>query len=141
MGLASNILTRVNCHTLRREAVQDVAHLPSASNGAGFVSNEIRQALGHGNAPFSHGITQAYVGCETREFYNNRAERQYINPWTPKFSVTSAMDIMKAPISNEEIRQWQSIHEPLNKHHDSHEARVRARDHVWRERHVAFVVW
>lgn len=36
-----------NCHALRLGAAQDIAHLPSAKDGAGFVSNEARQSLGH----------------------------------------------------------------------------------------------
>lgn len=52
MGLISNILALVTCHSLRCRAAQDIALLPPATDGAGFVSNETRQSLGHNRRCF-----------------------------------------------------------------------------------------
>ncbi|KAK9362904.1 hypothetical protein V1504DRAFT_446817 [Lipomyces starkeyi] len=52
MAIISNILCRVSVHGLRLGAAQDIAHLPSASDGSGFTTDQVRQSLVHSHSAF-----------------------------------------------------------------------------------------
>ncbi|KAK9245323.1 hypothetical protein V1506DRAFT_521936 [Lipomyces tetrasporus] len=138
MGLVSNILTRVYVHATRLGAAQDVAHLPQAE-GLGFATNEVRQSLGHHNSAFQRGITEAYAGSPTREFYNDRAKREFVHRWGAQFSEQSALEFVKKPITEEEIRGWQDRNEPLEEDRNSKKARKRAQNNIRQERHEEFI--
>lgn len=83
MGLVANLLVPTNLHALRKGAAADVAHLPAASNLAGFVTHEVRQFLNHSNSTFAHGVTERYLGDFTREFWNARVGLKGIYRWWP----------------------------------------------------------
>ncbi|KAK9315813.1 hypothetical protein V1524DRAFT_414929 [Lipomyces starkeyi] len=93
MRVVSNILTRVYTHAIRLGAAQDVAHLP--------------HSLGHTNNAFQKGITEAYAGSHTREFYNDRAKREFVHHWGAQFSEQSALGFIKKAVTEDEIRDWQ----------------------------------
>lgn len=84
---------------------------PAASNGAGFATQEVRQFLDHSNHTFANGVTERYTGGVTREFWNDRVENPYRNVWTPRFSNTSAIDVVFKPVLAQEITNWQIAHE------------------------------
>ena len=75
-GILADILTCVYTHAIRHGATQDVAHF-SAVNGNGFVTNQVRQFLGHTEKACQHGITEDYVGAPTQDFYNDRVNLEY----------------------------------------------------------------
>ncbi|KAK9360140.1 hypothetical protein V1504DRAFT_484206, partial [Lipomyces starkeyi] len=79
----------------------------------GFTTNEVRQSLGHHNKAFQRGINEGYAGSPMREFYNDRAKREFVHPWGAKFSEQSALELIKSPVTEEEIRDWQDRNEPL----------------------------
>lgn len=103
MGLISNILARVYPHSLRLGAARDVAHLPKTTEGNGFVTDEHRQILGHSHASKFRGVTDDYVGENSLESYNARAENQAKrHRREPHFSDTSAFEYVHRPSSLEE---------------------------------------
>ncbi|KAK9239336.1 hypothetical protein V1525DRAFT_417743 [Lipomyces kononenkoae] len=126
MGIISNILSRVCVHGLRLGAAQDVAHLPMAKDGAGFTTDQVRQSLGHSPSALHRGVTEKYVG--------NPTQTQLVSPWGPKFSDTSAFNIAKQSVTDEEIREWQQLNEPSIVDRDSRASRRRARHNIRRER-------
>ncbi|KAK9372787.1 uncharacterized protein V1513DRAFT_466306 [Lipomyces chichibuensis] len=138
MEIVSNILTRVYTRATRLGAAQDVSHLPQAE-GLGFTTNEVRQSLGHHNKAFQRGITEGYAGSPMREFYNDRAKREFVHPWGAKFSEQSALELIKSPVTEEEIRDWQDRNEPLEGDRNSRSARRRAQYNVRRERQEEFI--
>jgi hypothetical protein len=85
------------------------------------------------------GVTEQYVGSHTRETYNDRAASQFQTSWGAKFSETSAFDLIKAPVTDEEIRQWREVNEPNITDADSQNARRRAQNGVRRDRQAAFI--
>lgn len=144
MGIISNVLTRVYTHALRIGAAKDVAHLPKDKDkdGAGFSTNSVRQSLNHTNASRQRGVTDAYAGHPTREFYNARVDREYENLWGPKFAdktTASANDFVNGPVTKAEIQEWQKVNEPDLEDPDSYTAKARARRNVRRIRHETFV--
>lgn len=118
---------------------QDVALLPSAKDGARLTANEVCQFPSHSSVTFQHGITQAYAGHSTRDFLNDHAENEFDNPWGSKLSDTSACKVVKQPVTIQEIKQWQSVHEPEKEDLDSEIARQRARKGVRHARHEYFL--
>ncbi|KAK9246717.1 hypothetical protein V1506DRAFT_505362 [Lipomyces tetrasporus] len=111
----------------------------AAGNDQGFTTDQVRQSLGHSHSAFNRGTTDTYVGSPTREYYNDRAERQFVSRWGPKFSETSAFNIVKQSVTDEEIREWQQLNEPSIVDPDSINSRRRARDNIRRERVASFV--
>ncbi|KAK9333345.1 hypothetical protein V1520DRAFT_388908 [Lipomyces starkeyi] len=89
MGIISNILCRVYVDGLRLGAAQDIAHLPMAKEGSGFTTDQVRQSLGHSHSAFHR-------------------ERQFVSRWGPKFSETSALNIVKQSVTDEEIENGSS---------------------------------
>ncbi|MCJ1268077.1 hypothetical protein MMC22_007963, partial [Lobaria immixta] len=116
MGLISNVLSNVHVHALRHDAAQDEAHLPSAKDGAG--------------ATFQDGITRAYADHSTRDSLNDHTENEFVNPWGAKLSDTSAYKAVKQPVTIQEIKQWQSVHEPQKEDLDIEIAKICARKGV-----------
>ncbi|TAQ88753.1 hypothetical protein B7494_g2950 [Chlorociboria aeruginascens] len=138
MGIISNIISPVTTHALRFGAAQDTAHLTrNAANG--FVDDTVRQTIGHSTASMNRGTTEVYAGNPTRETYNDRATAQFSHAWAAKFSETSALGAVKGPVSEDEILQWQTLHEPDATDHDTRNARSRARHAIRVERHANFV--
>jgi hypothetical protein len=139
MAVVSGILTRVTTHDIRLGAAQDIAHLSPAKDGSGFTTNEVHQFLGYNDASYQAGTTEGYVGRPTREFYNDRADRQYESHFGPQFSETGAHDIIKKRISEQEIQEWQQRNEPTKDDRNSRKARDRAKRGVRDERHENFI--
>ncbi|RDL39906.1 uncharacterized protein BP5553_04246 [Venustampulla echinocandica] len=138
MGLISNILSPVRLHCLRYGNAQDVAHLPR-DHTAGFVDDTVRQTLSHAPVTMIHGVTEMYTGPHTRETYNDRAAAQYTNHWGAKFSDESALDVVKARVSNDEIIEWQRLNEPHKNDHATRNAKDRARTAIRAQRHQQFI--
>ncbi|KAF8854058.1 hypothetical protein BDZ45DRAFT_806147 [Acephala macrosclerotiorum] len=138
MGLISNILSPVRLHALRYGNAQDVAHLPRDQT-AGFVDGTVRQTMSHAPVTLMNGTTEMYTGVHTRETYNDRAAAQYTHPWGAKFSEESALDVVKAPVSEDEIAEWQRLNEPDATDHTTQKARARAREAIRAERHRHFI--
>ncbi|KAK9358485.1 hypothetical protein V1504DRAFT_442101 [Lipomyces starkeyi] len=90
---------------------RDVAHLPQAE-GLGFTTNEVRQSL---------------------------AKREFVHPWGAKFNEQSALELIKSPVTEEEIRDWQDHNEPLEGDRNSPSARRRAQNNFRRERQEEFI--
>ena len=109
--MVANLLVPTTLHALRHGAAADVAHLPKARNGAGFATLEVCQFLNHSNRSFTNVVTEQYTGDMTREFWNDRVENPYRNVWTPRFSNTSAIDVVFKPVLAQEITNWQIAHE------------------------------
>lgn len=82
-----------------------MAHLPKEKDGAGFSTNSVRQSLNHTNSSRQSGVTNAYAGHPTREFYNDRVDREYENMFGPKFAdkTASANDFVNGPVTKAEI--------------------------------------
>ena len=139
MGLISNILSRVHTHATRAGHARDVAHL-NPRHGKGFVSNVVRQSMNHTEKASRTGLTQNYVGDPTQEYYNDRAENQWVDPIGAKFSATSADAIVNAPVSIDEIEAWQALHDPTEADPTSKIAKSKARRSIRRDRFNAFLI-
>jgi hypothetical protein len=112
MGLISNILSRVYTHAMRSGAIRDIAHLPKTNESFGVTTDEHRQFLHHSRQTMNDGITERYVGEHTRELFNERAANQAKrHRREPAFSSESATDIVKAPVSKQEVQEWREANE------------------------------
>ena len=138
MALVSNFLGRVSVHAIRRRAAQDVSQLPSSNENAGFTSNEVRQFLGHTDTNLRSGVTEAYVGAPSKEFYNDRAQNEHVDPWSSGCSQASAFDFVKAAVTPEELIAWQEEYEPSETNQVSRNARNRAHKGVRAQRQKDF---
>lgn len=107
--------------------------MPAAKDGVG---GEVQEFLGHTDATFGTAIAANYARDPTREFWNGRVAREYARP---KFSDTSAYVMVRKPVSNEKISEWQKVEEPLVQDRDSRAAKTRARINVRRQRHLDFL--
>lgn len=139
MGLISNILTRVYIHATRGGHAQGVSQLPVSEQGHGYVTSQVRQSLGHSERTFQGGTTELYTGNPTREVYNEIAKNEHVSKYGAKFSQTSALQIVKAPVTNEEIAEYQRQHEPDTEEPRSKLAMERARRNIRRQRHQVFL--
>lgn len=143
MGLVSNILCRVYTHATRLGAIRDIAHLPKSNETFGYVTDEHRQVMQHSTTSFSKGLTENYVGGHTQELYNARAaNKSKPHRREPRFSSTSAMDLVKAPVTDQEVREWKERNEPSSggqgkKYKDSSD-KIRIRKIIRRERLASF---
>lgn len=139
MALVSNFLSFVTVEALRRGAAQDLAHLPPPKDGAGFTENKVRQSFNHSSAAQHAGITENYAGGPTREYFNDRVNRAYVHPGAPKFGKTSAHEVARGFVSDEEIRKWQLLHEPEREDRGGKTARARARRNIRRARLASYL--
>jgi len=140
MAVISGILTPVTTHDIRRGAAQDIAHLPAPKDGSGFTTTKLDSPLAiPPTSSYSKGITQEYVGAPTRNFYNDRADREFQHPFGPEFSETGAYDLIKKRVSEQELQQWQQLNEPTEDDRTSRNARDRAKSGVRQQRHQNFI--
>lgn len=113
MGLVSNILCRVYIHATRLGAIREVAHLPPPTNTFGLTTDGHRQIMGHQN----QRATENYVGGHTMEVFNERAaNKARKHRREPCFSTESAMDTVKAPVTQQEIQDWDERNESREGH-------------------------
>ncbi|KAK9485257.1 hypothetical protein V1527DRAFT_483199 [Lipomyces starkeyi] len=129
-GRVKYILTRVYTHGTRLGAAQDVAYLPQESLGS--TTNVVRQSLRHTNKAFQDGITDAYAASPTQEFYNDRAKREFVHRWGAQFSNQSAIEFIKKPVIEEEIRDWQDRNEKPDEDPNCQKAKRGARYNIQR---------
>ncbi|KAJ5522257.1 hypothetical protein N7527_006372 [Penicillium freii] len=108
MGLISNILSRVYMHATRLGAIRDIAHLPRSNESFGYTTDEHRQILMHKPSSINRGVTEKYIGDTSQELYNDRAaNRSKVHRREPRFASTSAVDVVNAPVTEQEIHEWQ----------------------------------
>ncbi|OQD68729.1 hypothetical protein PENDEC_c031G04877 [Penicillium decumbens] len=112
MGIISGILSRVYSHATRYGLARDTAFLPKDSDTpAGFTTDKQRQILGHSINSANRGTTQMYVGDHTQDVWNARAKNKgQQHSKEPKFSTESPIDIIKAPITAEEVQRYEEEH-------------------------------
>ncbi|MCJ1260170.1 hypothetical protein MMC22_000029 [Lobaria immixta] len=139
IGLVANLLVPTTLHALRHEAAADVAHLPAARNGMGIAIPEVRQFLNHSNRSFANGVTEQYTGDVTRKFWNDRVKNPYQSVWAPRFSNTSAVDVVSKPVLAQEIANWQIAHEVPIADRNLESAQNLARRRIRQERHEHFM--
>ncbi len=141
MGLVANILTKVRFHATRNGYAKDIAHLPGSGQGQGQVTNDVRQAVGHSFTSYSKGLTEAYAGAPDAQYFNAVAERQYQQPFGPKFADTeqvSAYAEVRRPVTEEEYELDCRQNEP-GADWKSRTFRKRARERIRNARHHDFL--
>lgn len=70
MGLGSGTIGRLNGMSLRYGGTRNVAHLLDILEG--YLTNTVRQLLGHSSISFCSGMTEGYVGEPDRHIWNDR---------------------------------------------------------------------
>ncbi|KAG9524193.1 hypothetical protein KCV07_g2042, partial [Aureobasidium melanogenum] len=105
MGLAANILGRVNIHALRYGAARDLSKLPGGMPLAAEV-------LGHRSTAVSQ-TTKMYVGPTDRPLWTERAEAKMPSLDDPKFSSASAVEALHgAEITMQDCQRWYDENDP-----------------------------
>ncbi|OQE16250.1 hypothetical protein PENFLA_c028G03204 [Penicillium flavigenum] len=95
-------------HATRLGAIRDIAHLPRSNESFGYTTDEHRRILMHRPSSLLSGATEKYVGDTSQELYNARAaNRSKIHRRAPRFASASAVDVVNAPVTEQEIHEWQ----------------------------------
>ena len=139
MGLLSNILEKIHMHATRSGSARNKAHLPSAvGEEAGFVTGVTRQAMGHSSNPAeSTQLTEHYAGGHSALIYNAIAQnKDKRHRREAKFGTGSAIDEVRATVTEEEMQSWHKRHAEDEKGLSEEPAvrKRRARAGVQRER-------
>jgi len=136
MGLISNLLVpRVTTHNFRHGAAKDLQHISAVPLGMG---QHVRQALGHSRQTEMRGATDYYAGDIEIDLLSVRAEKEFISRAGPKFSTESALGVVNAPISVEELQKYFDEHEPGKAIVLDENAKARARRAIRRVRLESF---
>ena len=114
MGLLSNILQRTVIHATRYGGARNRAHLPppSKNESFGFVNETHRQSMGHAGSGWNTKMTEEYSGGHSFLTYNAIAEnKNKRHRREAKFGSENAIDLVRAPITAEEVEDWHERHD------------------------------
>lgn len=104
IATVDNLAIKPTAMSIRRSVAQDIAHLPLSAKYTS--TNLVRQSLMHTRSSMNQGVTADFIGEVDVEYYNFRADNQYVHSRQPKFTSEPLSSVRNARISYAEMEQY-----------------------------------
>lgn len=101
MGFRASLFAK-----LAREGYTHITSLNS-THSVSFLSDEVRQSLGHRPCTLGKVLTEACARDPSREYYNDRAaNKDCVSRREPRFGTMSGLDMVKSSVTNEDSQRY-----------------------------------